>query len=49
MGYEDREETRQDLKSQEDLRALSDDKLLLFGGNPTFTEAGERIVEGDIV
>ncbi|GBL87153.1 Zinc metalloproteinase nas-29, partial [Araneus ventricosus] len=39
----------QDLKSKEDLRALSDDKLLLFGGNPTFTEAGERIVEGDIV
>ncbi|KAF8767874.1 Zinc metalloproteinase nas-29 like protein [Argiope bruennichi] len=24
-------------------------QLLLFGGNPTFTEAGERIVEGDIV
>ncbi|XP_055937204.1 blastula protease 10-like [Argiope bruennichi] len=49
MGYEDREDTPQDLKSKEDLRALADDKLLLFGGNPTFTEAGERIVEGDIV
>ncbi|KFM80740.1 hypothetical protein X975_11176, partial [Stegodyphus mimosarum] len=37
------------MKAKEDLRELANDKLLLFGGNPSFTETGERIVEGDIV
>ncbi|XP_035218194.1 blastula protease 10-like [Stegodyphus dumicola] len=49
LDTEDREAEFQNTKAKEDLRELSIDKLLLFGGNPSFTETGERIVEGDIV
>lgn len=33
----------------EDLKELADEQLLLYAANPTHTETGERIVEGDIV